>query len=36
MITVNTITVASENCENYLQHKTAGFSDLMPCSLVVY
>jgi hypothetical protein len=36
MITVKTITVASENCENCLQHKTADFSDVMPCSLVVY
>jgi len=35
-ITVKTITVASENCENYLQHKTVAFLDVMPCSLVVY
>ena len=36
MITVKAVTVASVNYENYLQHKTAAFSDVMPCSLIVY
>jgi len=33
MIAVKTITSSSEN---YLQNKTAAFSDMIPCNLVVY